>query len=225
MVLVILATAFLEAVMINIAVLVSGGGTNLQALIDYEQSHMDCPYKIAVVISDHKKAYALERAKIASIPTALVSPYSLIGRDKALIATKEEKQLLVSNAILKTCKEYKITAVILAGFISIISQDLIDTYKDRMINLHPALLPKFGGVGMWGNNVHKAVLAAGEKESGCTVHIVTGAVDTGRILVQKRVPVLFNDTVDTLYARIAPEEHKAIVEGAIILCKELEAAI
>lgn len=208
--------------MLKIAVLVSGGGTNLQSLIDYEESHIDCPYKISVVISDHGKAYALERAKVAKIPTQIVSPYALLGRDKATTATKEEKQRAVSAAVLKYCKEYEVSAVVLAGFISIISQDLIDTYKGRMINLHPALLPKFGGVGMWGNNVHKAVLAAGEKESGCTVHIVTGEVDTGRILVQKRVPVLFNDTVDTLYARIAPKEHEAIVEGAIILCKELE---
>jgi phosphoribosylglycinamide formyltransferase-1 len=90
-----------------------------------------------------------------------------------------------------------------------------------MINLHPALLPKFGGVGMWGHHVHEAVLAAGEKESGCTVHLVDGGCDTGKILVQKKVPVLPDDTPDSLYARIAPEEHKAMVEGLCILSQML----
>lgn len=205
--------------MVKIAVLVSGGGTNLQALIDYEMSHIDCPYEIGVVISDHGKAYALERARLASIPTVIVSPYALMGKERATLATKEEKQMAISDAILKACREYKIMAVVLAGFITVISQDLIDEYDGRMINLHPALLPKFGGVGMWGANVHKAVLRAGEHESGCTIHLVTGNVDTGRILIQKTVPVLFGDTVETLAARIAPFEHKAIVEGTLSLCK------
>ncbi len=91
-------------------------------------------------------------------------------------------------------------------------------YSGRIINLHPALLPKFGGVGMWGENVHKAVLAAGEKESGCTVHLVDSGCDTGKILVQKKVPVMPGDTVESLYERIAPKEHEAIVEGLLSLC-------
>ena len=94
-------------------------------------------------------------------------------------------------------------------------------YENRIINLHPALLPKFGGVGMWGHHVHEAVLAAKETESGCTVHFVDGGCDTGKIIVQKKVPVLEGDTPDSLYARIAPEEHKAIVEGTCILAEML----
>ena len=98
--------------------------------------------------------------------------------------------------------------------------DIISAYSNRIINLHPALLPKFGGVGMWGHNVHEAVLAAGEKVSGCTVHYVDGGCDTGKIIVQKKVPVMSGDTVDSLYARIAPKEHEAIVEGAIVLATQ-----
>lgn len=205
--------------MTKIAVLVSGGGTNLQALIDYERKTADCPYRIVRVISDHKAAFALERAKNAGIETALVSPVAVLGKDACAIATKAEKQAAVSRSIAAELKKCKAEALVLAGFISVLDNNLIASYENRIINLHPALLPKFGGVGMWGDNVHKAVLASGERESGCTVHLVTSEVDAGRILVQKKVPVLPDDTIETLYARIAPQEHKAIVEGTLILCK------
>lgn len=209
--------------MTNIAVLVSGGGTNLQSLIDYEKKSGTCPYNIVCVISDHKAAFALERAKKASIPTVLVSPVAVLG-SLYPTATKEQKRKAVSHAILSALKSFKVEAVVLAGFISVISEELVDSYRGRMINLHPALLPKFGGVGMWGDNVHKAVLASCETESGCTVHFVAGPVDTGEILVQKKVPVLPGDTVETLYARIAPREHEAIVEGTLKLCKIISTA-
>ena len=100
-----------------------------------------------------------------------------------------------------------------------LSGKILEEYKDKIINLHPALLPKFGGVGMWGHHVHEAVLAAGEKESGCTIHLVSSECDGGKILIQKKVPVMSGDTPDSLYERIAPEEHKAIVEGLLLLCK------
>ncbi len=116
------------------------------------------------------------------------------------------------------CDEVKTDVIVLAGYLSVLCGDIIKKYEGRIINLHPALLPKFGGVGMWGHNVHEAVLAAGEKESGCTVHLVDSGCDTGKILVQKKVPVLPGDTVDSLYARIAPKEHEAIVEGLLKLC-------
>ena len=193
----------------KLAVLVSGGGTNLQALIDYEKSEKDCPYHIAVVMSDHKDAYALVRAQNASIPTEIVSPYAVMGADVAKSASREEKREAVSNKVL-------------AGWLTVNSGNLINAFYGRMINLHPALLPKFGGVGMWGHHVHEAVLAAGEKESGCTVHIVDSGCDTGKILVQKKVPVLPEDSPDSLYERIAPQEHEAIVEGACILSKIIE---
>ena len=205
----------------NISVLVSGGGTNLQALIDYQKSHADCPYQIKLVVSNTKNAYALERAKNAGIPVEVRSPFSVLGKEKAQVASRDEKRIAISNAILDLCREYDIDAIVLAGYLSVLGGKIIEEYSGKIINLHPALLPKFGGVGMWGHNVHEAVLAAGEKESGCTVHLVDSGCDTGKILVQKKVPVLPDDTPDSLYARIAPEEHQAMVEGVCLLAKML----
>ncbi len=202
-------------------VLVSGGGTNLQALIDYQKEKGEsCPYEIVVVISDHKDAFALERAKNSGIPTAIKSPYAVMGKETAQAASREEKRLAVSNAMLQVCNEYKVDAIVEAGCLTVLVGDILTKYENKIINLHPALLPKFGGVGMWGHHVHEAVLAAGEKESGCTVHLVTSECDGGKILLQKKVPVMPDDTPDTLYARIAPEEHKAIVEGLLLLCNQ-----
>lgn len=205
----------------NIAVLVSGGGTNLQALIDYEKENKDCPYHICVVISSTKNAFALERAEKADIPCEIKSPYSVLGKEKAQTASRDEKRFAVSDAILESCKNYKADAIVLAGYLSVLGGKIIDEYKDKILNLHPALLPKFGGVGMWGHNVHEAVIAAKEKESGCTIHLVDSGCDSGRILLQKKVPVLEGDTADSLYARIAPQEHQAIVEGVCLLAKGL----
>ena len=205
----------------NITVLVSGGGTNLQALIDYEKSHADCPYKIVLVVSDTKNAYALERASSAGIPTRICSPFAVMGAEKAKSATKEEKRIAVSDAAMEAAKEAGSDAIVLAGWLTVLSGRIIEEFSDRIVNLHPALLPKFGGVGMWGHHVHEAVIAAGEKESGCTVHLVDSGCDTGRILVQKRVPVLAGDTPDTLYARIAPHEHEALVEGVCLLAESV----
>lgn len=200
------------------AVLVSGGGTNLQALIDYQKEQgSKCPYEIVVVISDHKDAYALERAAKAGIPTAITSPYSVMGKEVAVNATRDEKRTAVSNAVLEICKEKGVEVIVQAGWLTVLSGSIINEYKDKILNLHPALLPKFGGVGMWGHHVHEAVLAAGEKESGCTIHLVNGECDGGKILLQKKVPVLPGDTPDSLYERIAPEEHKAIVEGLLMV--------
>ena len=205
----------------NITVLVSGGGTNLQALIDYEKPHADCPYKIVLVVSDTKNAYALERASSAGIPTRVCSPFAVMGPEKAKSATKEEKRVAVSDAALEAAKEAGSDAIVLAGWLTVLSGRIIEEFSDRIVNLHPALLPKFGGVGMWGHHVHEAVIASGEKESGCTVHLVDSGCDTGRILVQKRVPVLAGDTPDTLYARIAPHEHEALVEGVCLLAESV----
>ncbi len=205
----------------SVVVLISGGGTNLQALIDEEkamnraavQGGEPCPYHICAVFSDRKDAYGVERAKVAGIPVEIVSPYAVMGREKASVADAEEKRLAVSQRVLSLAKEYGAKAIVLAGFLTVLRGSLIDEYKGKIINLHPALLPKFGGEGMWGHHVHEAVIAAGEKESGCTVHFVDAGCDTGKIILQKKVPVLPGDTPDTLYARIAPEEHKALVEA------------
>lgn len=206
----------------KVAVLVSGGGTNLQTLIDYEAEHkVECPYEIVVVISDHKDAFALERAQKAGIPTAVTSPFSVMGKDVAQNATRDEKRLAVSNAMLEHCQKYGAQIIVEAGCLTVLSGDILKKYANRIINLHPALLPKFGGVGMWGHHVHEAVLAAGETESGCTVHLVNEVCDGGEILLQKKVPVLSDDTPETLYARIAPKEHEALLEGLLLICNRL----
>ena len=206
----------------KVAVLVSGGGTNLQTLIDYEAEHkVECPYEIVVVISDHKDAFALERAQKAGIPTAVTSPFSVMGKDVAQNATRDEKRLAVSNAMLERCQKYGAQIIVEAGCLTVLSGDILKNYANRIINLHPALLPKFGGVGMWGHHVHETVLAAGETESGCTVHLVNEVCDGGEILLQKKVPVLPDDTPETLYARIAPKEHEALLEGLLLICNRL----
>jgi len=201
------------------AVLVSGGGTNLQALIDYEKQNESCPYEIVIVISDHKDAYALQRAANGNIPSAITSPYSVMGAEVAKAASRDEKRLAVSNAVLDLCEKNGVEAIVQAGWLTVLSGDIVKKYSGKIINLHPALLPKFGGVGMWGHHVHEAVLAAGEKESGCTIHLVDDGCDSGKILIQKKVPVMPGDTPDSLYDRIAPEEHTAIVEGLCLLAE------
>ena len=204
----------------KVAVLVSGGGTNLQALIDYQlEKGKECPYEIVVVISDHKDAFALERAAKAGIPSAVTSPYSVMGKEVAQAASRDEKRLAVSNAMLAVCREHKAEIIVEAGCLTVLAGEILAEYADKIINLHPALLPKYGGVGMWGHHVHEAVLAAGEKESGCTVHLVNEVCDGGEILLQKKVPVMPGDTPDSLYARIAPVEHEALLEGLLMLCE------
>jgi phosphoribosylglycinamide formyltransferase 1 len=206
----------------NIAVLVSGGGTNLQSLIDYEKSQKGCPYHIVVVMTDRKDAYAAERARCAGIPVELVSAYAVLGKEKSETANRDKKRLAVSNRVLENCRRYTIDAIVLAGWLTVLGGDLITVYSNKIVNLHPALLPKFGGVGMWGHHVHEAVLAAHEKESGCTVHLVDAGCDTGKILVQKKVPVMSDDTPGTLYERIAPCEHEALIEGVCMLAEMLK---
>jgi len=199
---------------INILVLVSGSGTNLQALIDAQKHGELGNGMIAAVISDRSGVYALERAKVAGIPAFTEKP------DSAL--PKPERGRELSDRILRFCREKEIGLVVLAGFLSILAGDIIEVYSGRMINLHPALLPKFGGKGMYGEHVHRAVLKAGESESGCTVHIVDAGTDTGSILLQRKVPVLGGDTPESLAERIHKEEHIAIVEAVKIMTRRLE---
>ncbi|ULQ59153.1 phosphoribosylglycinamide formyltransferase [Brucepastera parasyntrophica] len=199
----------------RIAVLVSGGGTNLQALIDNEAG--DFPpeekYEIALVIADRKDIYAIERAEKHKLPCELVLSPSGIPRS--------ETRRIISDRILELARRYDIDALVLAGFLTILNGDIISEYSGRIINLHPALLPRYGGKGMWGHHVHEAVLAADETESGCTVHLVDAGCDTGPVLLQKKVPVFPGDTAQTLAERISHEEHSAIVEGTRLLAKRL----
>jgi phosphoribosylglycinamide formyltransferase-1 len=192
--------------------LVSGGGTNLQALLDAEENGSLGCGKIALVISD-RPAYALERVKATGVPAFLVES------DKNL--PKEARRQELSQRILRLAEDHNIGLIVLAGFLSILAGEIIQKYSGRILNLHPALLPKFGGEGMYGLHVHRAVLDAGETESGCTVHLVDAGTDTGPILLQRRVPVLPKDTPETLAARIHREEHIAIVEATANLVGRL----
>jgi phosphoribosylglycinamide formyltransferase-1 len=192
---------------VNILVLVSGNGTNLQALLDAGK------FKIAAVLSDRSGAYALERARAAGISAFVEKPNHRLP--------KPEWQRELSDRILRLCHEKEIGLVVLAGFLSILSGAILEEYSGRIINLHPALLPRFGGEGMYGERVHRAVLAAGETESGCTIHFVDAGTDTGPILLQRKVPVLLGDTPETLAERVHSVEHIAIVEGVIIMVEQL----
>lgn len=210
----------------NVAVLASGGGTNLQALLDAEKRMNDaapgsCPYHICAVFLDRKNAYAFERAKGAGVPAVFVNPSAVLGEEAARAASRDEKRTAVSDRVLELAEAHAADALVLAGSLTVLCGAVLQRYSGRIINLHPALLPKYGGIGMWGHHVHEAVLAAGEAESGCTVHLVDTGCDTGEILLQKRVPVLPGDTPETLAARISVEEHKAIVEATELLARRL----
>ena len=207
---------------INILILVSGDGSNLQAIIDTQfkgefggvtASGKIAIVRIAAVLSDRPDVYALERARIAGIPAFVEKPDAGFP--------KNERRLDLSNRILRFCREQEIDLIVQAGFLSILTGNIIEEYSERMINLHPALLPKYGGQGMYGEHVHRAVLAAGEKESGCTVHLVDAGIDTGPILLQRKIPVLPDDTPESLAERIHPEEHIAIVEAIKMMIQHL----
>ncbi len=206
--------------MTRMAVLVSGGGTNLQALIDAAEADAASgrkaqgAYTIALVVAD-RECYATERAKKHGIPVAYALPPAGVPRVDARRA--------VSDRVLALAREAKADALVLAGFLTIMSGDVISEYANRIVNLHPALLPKFGGKGMWGHHVHEAVLASGDAESGCTVHLVDAGCDTGATLLQKKVPVMPGDTAETLAERISHVEHEAIVEGVRLLAARLTA--
>jgi phosphoribosylglycinamide formyltransferase-1 len=185
----------------KIAVLVSGDGTNLQSIIDaIEQRQLKT--QISLVISSNSHAYALERARKHNIETLVVS--------------KKQYQN-PSDRILKAALDKHIDLIVLAGYLGILKGDLLKTYKNKIINIHPALLPKFGGPGMYGHYIHEAVINAKETESGCTVHFVNEAVDEGKIILQEKVSVLSNDTPEILAARILLIEHKLLPRAIALL--------
>ena len=201
---------------VKIMVLVSGGGTNLQALLDAQLNGAfgsgGSGGKIVLVVSDNPGAYALERAKTAGVAVAVEES------DKRI--TRDERRQELSDRILRLAEAHHIDLIVLAGFLSILKGEIVRRYSGRIINLHPSLLPKFGG--LYGERVHRAVLDAGEKESGCTVHLVDAGVDTGPVLLQRKVPVLSGDTPDTLAERIHAEEHIAIVEAVKIMVERIK---
>jgi phosphoribosylglycinamide formyltransferase-1 len=199
---------------VNILVLVSGNGTNLQALIDAEKEGRLGPGHIVAVISDRSGAYALERARAAGIAAFIETT------NKGLPAEARRREL--SDRLLGTARRADAGLIVLAGFLTIVEGDILNAYEGRIINIHPSLLPKYGGKGMYGDRVHRAVLAAGERESGCTAHLADAGADTGPILLQRRVPVLSGDTAESLAERIHVEEHIAIVEATALMARKLQ---
>jgi len=182
----------------SLAVLISGGGTNLQAVIDAVESDVIPNTKVSIVISDRIGSYGLERAEKHGIETAV-------------ICKKEPEKLL------SLLKEFKVDGIILAGYLSILPTSVVEQYSDKIINIHPALLPMFGGMGYYGLRVHEAVLRSGVSCTGATAHLVDSGVDTGKILVRARVPVLQNDTADILQKRVLTVEHKILVEAVKVM--------
>ena len=196
---------------IRIAVLVSGGGTNLQALIDAQQAGEIPDGEIALVVSNKTGAYALERAAKAGIPAVTVTK-------KASGGTQEGFE----QALLAILKENSIDLIILAGFLAILSADFTRAYNDRIINVHPPLIPSFCGKGFYGLKVHEAALEYGVKVTGATVHLVNEIPDGGRILLQKAVDILPDDTAETLQKRVMEQaEWKLLPKAAQLVAHQL----
>ncbi len=193
--------------MVKIAVLVSGGGTNLQALIDAEAAGMFPTGKLAAVVSSSPTAYALERAKKAGIPTYVVN--------RKEYASNQE----MTAALALQLKDLGIGLIVLAGFMYVLTPELVDAYPNAIINIHPALIPSFCGEGCYGLHVHEKALAYGVKVSGATVHFVSAVCDGGPIILQKAVDVLPKDTPETLQRRIMEEcEWKLLPKAVQLFC-------
>ena len=195
---------------VKIAVMVSGGGTNLQALIDAEASGIIKSGKISLVLSNKADAYALERAKKADIPTAVVLRRDCKGAEE------------FETRLIETLDGAGIEIIVLAGFMSILSERFTSHYRDRIINVHPSLIPSFCGKGFYGLHVHEAALAYGVKVSGATVHFVNEIPDGGKIIMQKAVSVEEGDTPETLQRRIMEEaEWKILPLSCEKVCKDI----
>ena len=191
--------------MMKIAVLVSGGGTNLQAIIDAVRVGKITDTEICLVLSNNKNAYALERAKEAGIPALSISPKEYDSRDK------------FNDAMLAAVRSSGAELVVLAGFLCVIPPKMVEAYPNRIINIHPSLIPSFCGTGYYGLKVHEAALERGVRVSGATVHFVDAGTDTGPIILQKAVEVLDGDTPKDLQLRIMEQAEWKILPEAIQL--------
>lgn len=191
--------------MLKIAVCVSGGGTNLQALLDAVDSGVITDTKISVVISNNKNAYALERAAKAGIESLCISPKDFQNREE------------FNREFLKKLNAYQVDLVVLAGFLVVIPPEMILEYKNRIINIHPSLIPSFCGKGYYGLKVHEGVLNRGVKITGATVHFVDEGTDTGPIILQKEVLVKENDTPERLQRRVMEEAEWKLLPKAVEL--------
>lgn len=191
--------------MLNVVVLVSGGGTNLQAIIDAVESGQITNTKIAGVISNNQNAYALERAKKHGIPSLCISPKQFASREE------------FNEQFLEKVNELHPDLIVLAGFLVVIPPAMIETYRNRIINIHPSLIPSFCGTGFYGLKVHEAALARGVKVVGATVHFVDEGTDTGPIILQKAVEVEPGDTPEVLQRRVMEHAEWKILPKAIDL--------
>lgn len=191
--------------MLKLAVLVSGGGTNLQALIDQIEQKKLTDVKIEVVISNKKDVYALERAKQHGIPTETV------------IKKDYENQTQFEDDLLARLNRYQVDLIVLAGCLMILPEIIIRNYRNRIINIHPSLIPSFCGAGFYGLKVHEAVLARGVKVTGATVHFVDEGCDTGPIILQKAVMVEEDDTPEILQRRVMEQAEWLILPEAVRL--------
>ena len=194
----------------RIAVLVSGGGTNLQALIDAQKGGTLHSGEIKLVVSNATDAYALERAKKAGIPTVTLLKKQLGGQKE------------FEAALQKTLEEHHIDVIVLAGFMTILSGDFTDKWPKRILNIHPALIPSFCGAGFYGLKVHEAALEYGVKVTGATVHFVNSIPDGGEIIAQKAVDVLPGDTPESLQRRVMEQAEWILLPQATEqVCAEL----
>lgn len=191
--------------MLKICVLVSGGGTNLQAVIDGIESKKIRNAEISLVISNNKNVYALERAKNHKIPYVCISPKDFETRDD------------FNQGLLDKIDEYQVDLIVLAGFLVVIPEIIVEKYSNRIINVHPSLIPAFCGKGFYGLKVHESVLDRGAKVTGATVHFVDADTDTGPIILQKAVNVLEDDTPESLQRRVMEEAEWIILPEAIDL--------
>ena len=186
--------------MLKVAVLVSGGGSNLQSILDYGQE----TFKVEMVIGSKEGIYGLERAKNAGVPTYVVS--------------KKEYGKETSNKILELTKG-KVDLIVLAGYLSILDGEILKAFKDRIINIHPSLIPSFCGDKMYGMHVHNAVRASGVRFTGCTVHFVNEEVDGGAIILQEAVPVYFEDSAEDIQKRVLVVEHKLLPKAIDLISR------
>ncbi len=197
--------------MVKIGVLVSGGGTNLQALLDAQKRGEIPDGEISLVIASRKKAYALERARMAGVP-ALALP----RRDY-------EKTADYDAALLAALQEAGVELVVLAGFLCVLGEKMLRGYEGRIVNVHPSLIPAFCGDGFYGLHVHEAALRRGVKVTGATVHLVNEVTDGGPILLQKAVEVLEGDTPESLQKRVMEQAEWVLLPQAVsMLCQKIE---
>lgn len=195
---------------VKIAVLVSGGGTNLQALLDAQARGENPDGQIALVVSNVSGAYALERAAKAGVPTLTLTRRACGGAAG------------FEAALQSALEEHGVGLVILAGFLSILSKDFTDRWPQRILNVHPSLIPSFCGPGYYGLKVHAAALARGVKVTGATVHFVNEIPDGGRILLQKAVEILPGDTPETLQRRVMEQaEWQLLPQAAAMVCRDI----